>query len=63
MEYMLVIWGRTQLDFELWHLLLIYKKIQILSTWKTSTEVSDLTFQSTPTLYNAVFNPMHLQSL
>lgn len=35
----------------------------MLSTWKTNTEVSDLTFQSTPTLYNAVFNPMHLQSL
>lgn len=35
----------------------------MLSTWKTITEVSDLTFQSTPTLYNAVFNSMHLQSL
>lgn len=61
---MLVRWGKVQLDFKLWHLLLIYKKkIKMLSTWKTSTEVSDLTFQSTPTLYNAVFNPMHLQSL
>lgn len=30
---------------------------------ENNTEVSDLTFQSTPTLYNAGFNPMHLQSL
>lgn len=41
----------------------LLKKIKVLSSWKTNTEVSDLTFQSTPTLYNAVFNPMHLQSL
>lgn len=26
MEYVLVGWGRIQLDFKLWHLLLIYKK-------------------------------------
>lgn len=55
---------KQQLEFKLWHLSAFkLKKTEILSKWRINAEVPDLTFQSTLTLYNAVFTTMHLQSL